>query len=93
MYDTSKKEKRHYETKLRSDFKILEEKIDNNEDVHDMYNTVLRELEEIEEENLRGKIVRSRAQWIEEGEKCSKYFMRLENRKLQNQMHHYSIER
>ena len=74
------KEKRHYETKLRSDFKILEEKIDNNEDVHDMYNTVQRELEEIEEENLRGKIVRSRAQWIEEGEKCSKYFMRLENR-------------
>ena len=49
------KEKRHYETKLRSDFKILEEKIDNNEDVHDMYNTVQRELEEIEEDNLRGK--------------------------------------
>ena len=44
-----------------------------------MYNIVQRELEEIEEENLRGKIVRSHAQWVEEGEKCSKYFMRLEN--------------
>ena len=39
-----------------------------------------KDLEQIEEEKLRGNIVRSRAQLIEEGEKCSKYFMNLENR-------------
>ena len=60
--------------------KILEDKLDNNEEGIDTYNTVKKDLEQIEEEKLRGNIVRSRAQWIEEGEKCSKYSMRLENR-------------
>ena len=46
----------------------------------DTYNTVKKDLEQIEEEKLRGNIVRSKAQLIEEGEKCSKYFMNLENR-------------
>ena len=63
------KVKKQYETNRRAELKILEDKLDNNEEVMDTYNTV-----------LRGNIVRSRAQCIEEGEKCSKYFMRLENR-------------
>ena len=59
--------------------KILEDKLDNNEEVTDTYNTAKKDLEQIEEEKLRGNTVKSRAQWIEEGEKCSKYFMHLEN--------------
>ena len=74
------KEKRQYETNLRAELKVLEDKLDNNEEVMDTYNTVKKDLEQIEEEKLRGNIVRSRAQLIEEGEKCSKYFMNLENR-------------
>ena len=73
-------EKRQYETNLRAELKVLEDKLDNNEEVMDIYNTVKKDLEQIEEEKLRGNIVRSRAQLIEEGEKCSKYFMNLENR-------------
>ena len=74
------KEKRQYETNLRAELKVLEDKLDNNEEVMDTYNTVKKDLEQIEEEKLRGNIVRSRAQLIEEGEKSSKYFMNLENR-------------
>ena len=46
----------------------------------EVYDTVHKELEQIEEEKLRRNITRSRAQWIEEGEKCSKYFMQLETK-------------
>jgi hypothetical protein len=37
-------------------------------------------LHEIAEEKTRGSIIRSRTQWYEEGEKCSKFFLNLENR-------------
>lgn len=36
------------------------------------------QLEEIDNERLRGLIIRSRIQWVEEGEKSSKYFFDLE---------------
>ena len=60
--------------------KRLENKLDNKEDMKETYDTIKNELEQTEEEKLRGNIIRSRAQWIEEGEKCRKYFMQLENR-------------
>ena len=47
---------------LGAELKILEDKLDNNEEVMDTYNTVKKDLEQIEEEKLRGNIVRSRAQ-------------------------------
>ena len=65
---------------MNEELKKLESKLDNNEDVSDAYNTIRNELEQIEEEKLRGHMIRSRAQWIEEGGKCTKYFMQLENR-------------
>ena len=74
------REKRKYLNDLNTELKALEIRLDNNEDVKDTYISVRNEVEQIEEEKLRGNMVRSRAQWIEEGEKCSKYFMNLENR-------------
>ena len=61
--------------------KNLETKPDNAEDVGDVHNALRYELAVlwIEEETLRGNIIRSRAQLTEENEKCSKYFMNLEN--------------
>jgi hypothetical protein len=74
------RKRRHYITDLNSQLKTLESKLDNGEDVETIYNAVRKELEEIEEETLRGNIIRSRAQLIENNEKCSKYFMNLEKR-------------
>ena len=74
------KDKRQFEARLKSEIKLLESELDHGEDVYEIYNTTKKELEQIEEEASRGSIIRSRAQWIEEGENCSKYFMQLENR-------------
>ena len=44
-----------------------------------LYNTNLikteTKLENLYEDKLRGEKIRSRAKWIEEGEKCTKYFL------------------
>ena len=37
-------------------------------------------LQELREKKLRGSLIRSRARWVENGEKASKYFCNLENR-------------
>ena len=39
-----------------------------------------RELENIRQKRLKGSIIRSRARWVEEGEKPTRYFLNLENR-------------
>ena len=74
------REKRKYLNDLNTELKALEIRLDNNDDVRDTSISVCNEVEQIGEEKLRGNMVRSRAQWIIEGEKCSKYFMNLENR-------------
>ena len=43
-------------------------------------NSMKVELQEIREKKLRGSLIRSRARWIEHGERASKYFCNLENR-------------
>ena len=74
------KKKKIYTEALKHEFMTLEMSLDNNIDVIDRYNAVKHELEKNEEEILRGVIVRSRAQWIEDGEKSTKYFFQLEKR-------------
>lgn len=74
------KERNQYVDDLYTQLKHFESKLDSGDNFKDICDTLKREIEQIEEERLKGRIIRSRAQWIEEGEKCSKYFMQLENR-------------
>ena len=45
-----------------------------------MIKTKEEDLRSIREKRLHGTLIRSRARWVEEGEKPSKYFLSLENR-------------
>ena len=51
------REKRKYLNDLNTELKALEIRLDNNEDVKDTYITVRNEVEQIEEEKLRGNMV------------------------------------
>ncbi|KAK3083672.1 hypothetical protein FSP39_001222 [Pinctada imbricata] len=42
------------------------------------------ELENLRKEKLKGSIIRSKAKWVEEGEKPSKYFCNMESRNFVN---------
>ena len=42
--------------------------------------TKKHELESLRNEKMKGKLVRSRAQWVDEGEKPTKYFFGLESK-------------
>ena len=71
-----KKQKDKKEEKLVREISELES---NNEDI----NTITQkknELKELRLEKLEGIRIRSRAKWIEQGEKVTKYFCNLENR-------------
>ena len=74
------KQQRKYINDLKLELKELEIKLDNKENVIESYSSTKNELEKYEEEILQGTIIRSRAKWIEDGEKCSKYFLQLEKR-------------
>ena len=52
--------------------------------VHNNLVTLKEELEEIRKEKMKGVIIRTKARWIEDGEKPSKYFCALEKRNYVN---------
>ena len=74
------KESKKNEKDLVYRIKILEEKIDSSPNVEllEEYSTLKRDLDFIYNERARGVIMRSRCQWIDENEKCSKFFLRKE---------------
>ena len=55
-----------------------------SDSVLNRYNTVKNELENIEKSKTRGIILRSKAKWVEEGEKNTSYFLRLERANYKN---------
>ena len=72
-----KEEKYQIKTKLR----IIEDRIENDlYDTNDIveYNNLKQRLEIIEMVELEGARMRAGQKWIEEGEKCNKYFLNLE---------------
>ena len=73
-----KKQNENLENKLIKDIRSLEEQ-DNFEEINQKINDKKQELEKSREDKIRGEIVRARIQWINEGERLSKYFCKLEN--------------
>ena len=57
-----------------------------DDNVLEEYHTVKSELEFIERHRARGLMLRAKAQWIEEGEKNSSYFLRLEKSNYCNKL-------
>lgn len=79
-----KKKERMEEKELIEKIKTLEENAcDSN---IDELSSKKQELENIRKHKLQGNYIRSRAKWVEEGEKPSKYFCALESRNFTNKI-------
>ena len=70
------KRNRINEKNLIDDIKVLEENTTNSE----LLIAKKAELEELRKQKIKGSIIRSKANWIENGEKPTKYFCNLEKR-------------
>ena len=68
------------EKKLLIDIDLLEKKIGLNQFEEDLLKAKQEELANIRDFRLRGMLLRSRARWVEDGEKVSSYFCNLEKR-------------
>ena len=70
-----------YENKLKEiDLKLANLKFNENIDLQMEREQVKTKLDEISMERARGFYIRSRAQWLEEWEKNTHYFLSLENK-------------
>jgi hypothetical protein len=84
------KKRRKREKELLETLKTLEEEISNltedNENLKDLHQITKQEYEQLENQKTRGIMLRSKARWVEEGEKNSKYFLNLEkhNQEIKN---------
>ena len=78
-FATAVKKKENIEMKsLISEIKVLE--TTDPESNYDLIKTKQDELKLFREKQLQGTLIRSRARWVEQGEKPTKYFCNLENR-------------
>lgn len=76
-----KKEKDNREKLLLQEIEALE--LNNSIDI-ELLDEKKNALENLRKEKLQGHMIRSRALWLEEGEKPSKYFCNLESRNFLN---------
>ena len=78
----SAKEKREEEIKLSSELEISSAEFDKNptDDNFSKFEQAKIRMEQINEIKTNGAIIRSRAQWVEQGEKNTKYFLNVEKR-------------
>jgi hypothetical protein len=76
------KSRRKLECELKERLETLEQtesKMDSN--TFDEYQLIKKEYESIQKTKMQGILIRSRAKYIEEGEKNTKYFLNLEKKK------------
>ena len=74
------KERKKIELQLQTDLNNLEIDLDNGKDVKTEYNSIKAELEQINAYKANGVFIRSKASWIEDGEKNTKLFLQIEKR-------------
>lgn len=79
---TKSKEKHELRTKLEKDIHNLEIDLNTSisEDKIDLLQSFKHELENLEEIEVKGAILRAKVRWAEAGEKNTKYFLNLEKR-------------
>ena len=82
------KENREIESNLKDKLEILEQKLGKNENISDLdfceYVRTKSDWESHIAKKNNGILLRSKAKWIEEGEKNTKYFLNLEKRNYNN---------
>ena len=80
-YATKKaKELRDAEVKLEMQLCTSETNLDGSDEKFNQYLDLKNKWEHIQTQKLNGSIIRSKAKWVEHGEKNSKYFLNLEKR-------------
>ena len=80
----SKEKKRNLrssQTMLEHELIELERNLSNNSDLT-RCNEIKQELQEMENNVVEGIIIRNKIDWVEKGEKCSKYFFMLEQSRV-----------
>ena len=83
-YSTFKKRERtNLENKLTLEIKRLEENVQSDQILNEIDNKKT-ELKILRQNKVQGEYIRSRTQWIEEGEKPTNFFCNLENRNFVN---------
>ena len=78
-----KREARIREIELENKISELNNRVNSGEYTQKLYNTLIQkneELIEIRKHELNGMLIRSRANWLEYGEKPSKFFLNLESK-------------
>ena len=78
------KEQRQKEKELTQKIEELEHNVTSNKNEHLEYQQLKSECESIRMNKSNGIIIRSRAKWVEYGEKNLKYFLNLEKRNYNN---------
>ncbi|KAK3084078.1 hypothetical protein FSP39_007782 [Pinctada imbricata] len=79
-----KKSKTDREKVLEAEINRIEKLINTNVELQNSLAELKEELENYRKEKMKGVMVRTRARWIEEGEKPSKYFCSMERRNYVN---------
>ena len=85
---SKKKERAAFKKELEAELTNLQTEIDlnNNTNARESFESSKKKLEELEKEEINSIIFRSKIQWVEEGEKNTKFFLNLEKKNYTNKL-------